>query len=546
MNTKHLLVFVLGCLLLVVGVLSVPGPPTVYAADCADLTGEITADTTVDLTGNCDLGGEVEISANVTINGNGYTIAAAASSRIFFVNSGYSLTINNATLNGGSHSSGTGGAIFNQGETIVTNVTLSGNSTSNGGAIGNWGGTLTVTGSTFSGNSATTNDGGAIYNTNGGAVNVTNSTFYDNTAGVEAGDEGGAIFSADGTGSSTVNVTNSTFSGNSAGGDGDTFYIFSGAFNATNNIVAGSAPGNCSGTITSVTGANLSTDDTCTGFTEVTSGDLNLGSLADNGGPTQTIALLSGSVAIDHPDATCATATDQRGITRPQGTGCDAGAFEVEVETEDGSEASNLIAPECGDLCACDSIWFVGGWGIYVQGTPAETAFTVPVPPAGYSYVASPAYKGWCDVFAVNDVHSPLPVQVCWPTVNADVVVGLYHDLPDLTRTWSVLPAAYDGISVCASLPQLGSVALLTGGSVNGMLAESPQTLTNETPTPVNCQVTTTHAVIFRDSPGGADIGRIVYDATLKATAEADGWYQVVWLGETGWISGDYVTAVCE
>ncbi len=52
--------------------------------------------------------------------------------------------------------------------------------------------------------------------------------------------------------------------------------------------------------------------------------------LADNGGPTPTIALVAGSPAIDAGAATCVP-TDQRGVTRPQGPACDIGAFEVIV-----------------------------------------------------------------------------------------------------------------------------------------------------------------------------------------------------------------------
>ncbi|NNC99145.1 MAG: hypothetical protein HKN85_03085 [Gammaproteobacteria bacterium] len=49
--------------------------------------------------------------------------------------------------------------------------------------------------------------------------------------------------------------------------------------------------------------------------------------LADNGGPTLTHALLVGSPAIDAAVGTC-PATDQRGVARPQGAGCDVGAYE--------------------------------------------------------------------------------------------------------------------------------------------------------------------------------------------------------------------------
>ena len=57
------------------------------------------------------------------------------------------------------------------------------------------------------------------------------------------------------------------------------------------------------------------------------------GGLADNGGPTQTIALRD---AVDNPalggaDPATAPATDQRGVARPQpaGTNPDIGAFEL-------------------------------------------------------------------------------------------------------------------------------------------------------------------------------------------------------------------------
>ena len=58
--------------------------------------------------------------------------------------------------------------------------------------------------------------------------------------------------------------------------------------------------------------------------------DALLGPLADNGGPTLTHALLAGSLAIDAGDPASAPATDQRGVTRPQGAAPDAGAYEAE------------------------------------------------------------------------------------------------------------------------------------------------------------------------------------------------------------------------
>jgi hypothetical protein len=81
-------------------------------------------------------------------------------------------------------------------------------------------------------------------------------------------------------------------------------------------------------------GYNVVQDDSCNpAASDVIATDAVLGSLADNGGPTQTMALLSGSPAIDLiPAGTngCGTtvATDQRGYGRPAAAACDAGAFE--------------------------------------------------------------------------------------------------------------------------------------------------------------------------------------------------------------------------
>ncbi|MCP4548562.1 MAG: hypothetical protein GY835_19060 [bacterium] len=63
--------------------------------------------------------------------------------------------------------------------------------------------------------------------------------------------------------------------------------------------------------------------------------DLGLGPLADNGGPTMTHALLRGSAAINAADPASCEATDQRGVPRPVGTGCDIGAYEALISAVD-------------------------------------------------------------------------------------------------------------------------------------------------------------------------------------------------------------------
>jgi hypothetical protein len=80
---------------------------------------------------------------------------------------------------------------------------------------------------------------------------------------------------------------------------------------------------------------NLDTDGSCDNATQRTYAEINLQPLASNGGPTQTMALGTGSLAIDAGNAAvCANAPvngkDQRGVTRPQGMGCDLGAYELD------------------------------------------------------------------------------------------------------------------------------------------------------------------------------------------------------------------------
>jgi CSLREA domain-containing protein len=160
----------------------------------------------------------------------------------------------------------------------------------------------------------------------------------------KSGDFGGGIFNF-----GTLTVTNSTFSGNSStqlGGGAirnqeqlGPFPGDSGTVTLSNTIVANSpSGGNCGGSIIDG-GFNIDDGTTC-GFSAANfskpSTDPRLGLLANNGGPTKTHALLKGSPAIDAiPDGTngCGTmiATDQREVKRPQGGRCDIGAYEKKV-----------------------------------------------------------------------------------------------------------------------------------------------------------------------------------------------------------------------
>ena len=207
--------------------------------------------------------------ANITISGNDQHA-------VLYVGDGAKLTLNKLTVANG-HFSGAGGGICNcGGELTVMNSTISGNSSDFGGGIYNYGtgSNLRVMNSTISGNSST-NGGGGIDNFDG-AVEVNNSTIAENRASA-----GGGIQNDTG----TADLWNTIV--------------------ANNHSPAGDS--NCSGTITDH-GHNLDSGDSCDfswywdNLNSYSNTDPFLGDLADNGGPTKTMALLAGSVAITKDD----------------------------------------------------------------------------------------------------------------------------------------------------------------------------------------------------------------------------------------------------
>src|SRR5688572_30839251 len=180
--------------------------------------------------------GQLVIDKNLTIQGPGagrLSISGNNLSRVFFINSGVTATLDGITISNGNPSgdpfvNGDGGGIFNNGSLTVSNSTVSanrsdnGNSESRGGGIHSTG-TLSVSNSTINGNNAW--EGGGIFNE--GIMTISNSTISGNAST----NTGGGIFN-----DSSMAINNSTISGNGADTGGGIYN--DGTLNVSNSTIS--------------------------------------------------------------------------------------------------------------------------------------------------------------------------------------------------------------------------------------------------------------------------------------------------------------------
>jgi CSLREA domain-containing protein len=293
------------------------------------------------LTGDEDLGaaGDLDVQGDLVLIGDGAgrtIVDGNGVDRIFQVPGGVTAELRDLTLRNG-RAPGAGGAILNNGRLTVTRAVLSGNSASgDGGAIATSGSNsaLTVTASTLASNTSQAR-GGAI--TVGGTVEIANVTISGNQAHLG----GGLYVFSD----ARVTVNNVTIAGNHAVDQGGGVLAENSAFiglppRVTNSILAGNSASvgpDCSGPINSsydLIGNAAGCILPGAGSHDLIGVALGLGPLTENGGPTPTRPLLSGSPAIDAGSpagpgsADACAATDQRGASRPGGLRCDIGASE--------------------------------------------------------------------------------------------------------------------------------------------------------------------------------------------------------------------------
>jgi CSLREA domain-containing protein len=354
--------------------------------------------------------GELTIDKNVTITGPGLDVVTvqrtSGSFRIFTINPGKTVAISGLTISNGNAPGDDGGGIVNSGSLTLDFCNVTGNSADYAGGIFNDNNsTLTIRGSSITGNHASFVCAG-IYNRSGATLTIVDSTISGNSADQNSGgilNEGG-----------TLRMFNSTVSGNSCKGDGGGVYNYVNGTSMLTNVtitqnradsdgVGGGVAGGLyvpSGTVTSrntiVAGNFVGTGTTASDVSgplapssayNLIGGDPLLGPLRNNGGATFTHAPDPGSPAIDQGAAAVdqnnnPLTIDQRGSTRPiryrdtiglppGGNASDIGAVELTVPPVCTPPPGGMVSWWPGDGNTTD---IQGGNNGTWQGTPSYGA----------------------------------------------------------------------------------------------------------------------------------------------------------------------------
>jgi len=345
------------------------------------------------------LTGEIQNDGSA-VNNSRHILIASDTDRTAVLD-GFTIEGGNADGGGGSIRNG-GGMYSENGSPIITNCTFSNNSCDGmGAAMYSWLGRPLVTNCSFLDNNVVGGKGGGMCNS-GSDAEVEDCTFIGNGGG----EGGGGMHNLDCAPSVTActfddnwafsgaamnnfnspaTVTNCTFNENTAESRGGGMRNWRSDVQISNCTFRGNAApegsgianGESSPTVTNCIFWSASPVEIINyaisapmfsycivrggypGGTSILDVDPLLGELADNGGPTMTCALLTGSPAIDAGTSAGMPAEDQRGIARPQGSGFDMGAFEFVISA----------APPVSS----------GGGGCSAAGGPASISLIFPV-----------------------------------------------------------------------------------------------------------------------------------------------------------------------
>jgi hypothetical protein len=300
------------------------------------------------------------------------------------------------SLVAGNHADRQGGGIWSDDGQHVTADTITGNTAQEGGGIWNeW--QMEVVNSTISGNSTsgTNNDGGGVFDLGSSPntkVVLSSSTVANNTASAGSGLSVG------------IGLTPPNLSG----------FVLQNTIVGTNQ---GSSQCNLTGATLTSQGHNLSSDASCNLVAEgdVVGVDPVLLGLADNGGPTPTQALAPTSPAINAGTNVGCPPTDQRGISRPQGSACDIGAYEYVPPTPPPPPPLHgyWLAASDGGVFSFGNAAFYGSMGgvrlnnpvVGMAATPSGLGYWLVASDGGVFSFGDAAFYG-----SMGDIHLNNPV----------------------------------------------------------------------------------------------------------------------------------------
>ena len=398
--------------------------------------------TNVDVSGNSardgggvwSRGGGISLTA-CTVSGNAASRQGGGLCNLYGT-----VTLTNSTITGNSAQDG--GGMWSNGAASLTDCTVSGNSARSGGGIFAFYGTLALTNCTVSGNSAAVG-GGGVY-VNDGTATLTNCTISGNTAGASGG--GVAVWNA-----YSVTLTNCTVSGNSADGSGGGLKNFFSSVTLINTIVAGNtnsvaAASDISGTVSGSN--NLIGTGGSGGLVNGVAGNIVgvanalLAPLGNYGGPTQTMPLLPGSLAINNGIGGAGIpVADQRGMGRVGAV--DIGAFESQGFT------LTPVAGGTGQTAIVGNA-FANALAVIVTANNVNE----PVNGGIVTFVATPAGNGASATFSGSAVISGGQASVI---ATANLIVGSYTVSASATGAVPVVSFALRNITtVDASATAVG------------------------------------------------------------------------------------------
>jgi len=328
--------------------------------------------------------GDLDFNTKVTILGAGAQVTfirGGGQDRIIHNLEGGDLTLIDLTITNGIVINESGAGIANEKGYlkiencgILENFNLvPPNLAKSGGGIYNLEGKIILNNSLVAKNEAKNKLGGGIFNFFG-EIEINNSTITMNIAD----QEGGGVSNQAGSGfirNSTI-AFNEVLFGNRGGLFSDEYNFFINNTIIANNKGEG-AQNDCGDSSFTLEGYNLIGNGQGCRYANANETDQigsilepidpQLGPLQDNGGPTLTHALLGNSPAIDRGDPDNCPSTDQRGVARPQGEGCDIGAYEAECGNgleqgrEECDDGNTVDGDGCSSICELESS---GGEGV--------------------------------------------------------------------------------------------------------------------------------------------------------------------------------------